>query len=504
VGGTDDTGTPATNTSRRKVLQGLGAGVAVPSLMGCAETPAPVQADMGLVINQGDSNYESWRTQLSWHPTPSSRKPSKIVRPHRTEQVAEAVNYAIANGLKIAVKSGGHNYYESWMRDDAMLIDLHDFRHVEVNSEQGTVWVEPSVWSHSLLLALRPHGLAFPISTCATLGMGGYLMGGGVGYGWQDWGMACHNVLAAEIVTANGEVVLASKDAHEDLFWAARGGLAGFPGIVTKWKLQCHPDPQAVRVTTQIFPLSMTSELSDASQAAGQKRIDGVHLHLIIAPTPMLGAVFLPPEEAASLGIKESHVCLLESYVFAHSQAAAAKASDQVFSAPVFSKALATTTNEGEGLVSIYQELKGREITYTDQVCVPIWSDQPTTCIEAVLDTLVTSEANAAYLAFLINGRDMRRDDACFSMARPGSGSLSFYGVWFNDNQTPTADWAARMGDLLDPLSEGFYINEVDCFRHPEQVKRSYSKENWQRLKAVNKAYDLAGVFHTFPGFSQA
>ena len=499
----NDTDKQAAATSRRQVLKGIGAGIVLPSLSSCAQPSSPTPPDMGLVIDKGDSNYESWRTQLSWHPTPSSRKPGKIVRPHTIAQVVEAVRYARGNGLKISVKSGGHNYYESWMRDDGLLLDLHDFRDVEVNAQENTAWVGPSVWCYSLLLALQPHGLTFPISTCATLGMGGYIMGGGIGYGWQDWGMACHSVLAVEIVTANGEIVIASATENEDLFWAARGGLAGFPGIVTKWKLQCHPDPDAVRVTTKVFPLSKMPEAIAASQAMGLKRMHGVHLQLVVAPTSMLGAVLLPPEQAASLELVESHVCLVESYVFAGSQEAAATTTDLVFSDPVFSQAVATTTNEGRGLISIYQELKGREVTYTDQICVPVWSDRPAECIETVLETLTKSEADAAYMAFLINGRDMHQDDASFSMGRTGSGSLSFYGVWFNDNQQPTANWATRMGELLEPLSEGYYINEVDCFRHPEQVERAYSKKNLQRLQAVNEAYDPEGLFHTFPGFAR-
>ena len=223
--------------SRRQLLKSLGvAGVALPALTACSESKAPGQPgplDMGLVIERGDANYESWRTQLSWHGTASRRKPVKIVRPNRVEQVADAVRYARRHGLKISVKSGGHNYYESWMRDDALLLDMHDFRHVEVDAQTSSAWVGTSVWSYSLLMALKPYGLAFPVATCATLAMGGYIMGGGIGYGWQDWGMACHNVLAVEVVTADGEVLIASADKHSDLFWAARGGIAGFPGIVT-------------------------------------------------------------------------------------------------------------------------------------------------------------------------------------------------------------------------------------------------------------------------------
>ncbi len=494
-------------TSRRHWLKNLGlAGVAVPALSACGtqSTPEPEPLDLGLVIDRGDANYESWRTQLSWHGTASRRKPSKIVRPSDVEQVAATVRYARQHGLKVSVKSGGHNYYESWMRDDALLLDMHDFRDVEVDPEERTAWVGPSVWSFSLLMALEPHGLAFPVSTCATLGMGGYIMGGGIGYGWQDWGMACHNVLAVEVVTAEGEIVIATKDDHADLYWASKGGIAAFPGIVTRWKLQCHPDPKALRVTAKVFPASKLDAAVAATQAIGQRRTKGVHLHVVVLPAPMVGAVFMPPEEAAALGLTESHVCLIECYVFADSPDAAAEVTDTAFSDPIFDRALATIVHEGTGLMSIYKELKGREVTFVDQKCVPVWSDKPVETLNAVLDTLKNSEATAAYLAFLVNGRDMHEDDACFSMARPGSGSMSFYGVWAGNNAEGTANWATRMADLVDPFVEGYYINEVDCFRHPEQVPKSYSAKNWQRLGAVNKKYDPDGLFHTFPGFSRA
>ena len=182
-------------------------------------------------------------------------------------------------------------------------------------------------------------------------------------------------------------------------------------------------------------------------------------------------------------------------------KAAAAQITDDAFSDDAFGRAIATTTNEGHGMISVFQELKGREVTFADQKCVPVWSDKPVEALNAVLETLMNSPADAAYLAFLINGRDMHRDDACHSMARAGSGSMSFYGVWFNDNEESTAAWASQLGALLSPLAEGFYVNEVDCFRHPEQVEKSYTADNWQRLQAINKAYDPDGLFHTFPGF---
>ena len=112
--------------------------------------------------------------------------------------------------------------------------------------------------------------------------------------------------------------------------------------------------------------------------------------------------------------------------------------------------------------------------------------------------------ADAAYVALLINGRDMRLDDGAFSMAGPGSGSMSCYGVWMIKPEEPVAEWAAQMGAVLSPMSEGFYINEVDAFRHPEQVRRSYTDEALARLREINQTYDPDERIHVFPGFREA
>ena len=181
------------------------AGASAPFLSACGEferggssvdtaLTIPKPHDIGLAINKGGSNYESWRDQLAWHSYVSEREPAMFVRPNNRDQLVAAVQFARANGLRVSTKSGGHNYYESWMRDDCLVLDLYNFRGAEGDETDSTAWVEPSIWSHSFISALKHFKLAFPVPPCLTVSLGGYIMGGGIGFGWQDWGMACDNV----------------------------------------------------------------------------------------------------------------------------------------------------------------------------------------------------------------------------------------------------------------------------------------------------------------------
>ena len=504
----------STDVSRRKALGFLAAmGVGVPGLVSCADSTLdvddgashdvpPAAIDMGMIIARGAKNYESWRGQLSWHTYVSERRPALFVRPETTEQIVAAVRFAAANGLKISTKSGGHNYYESWMREDSLVLDMYNFRHVEVDPEGKTAWVDPSVWSFNLLTALKPYELAFPVATCASVGMGGYVMGGGIGYGWQDWGLACDNVLAAEVITASGDVILATPESHSDLYWAARGGVAGFPGVVRRWKLQCHDEPKKIRVTAKMFPASMMPDVIDASQAEADKQIPGLHIHVVVVPTMMAKAVFLPPDVAADLTIDDKYVCMAEMYVLADTETELDRITDDRFTAPIFSEALATSVHAGNnGLLSVYQELKGREITVTNQICSAVWTPRMKESMDAIMSILENSSADLAYAAMLLNGKNMHDEAGAYSMAGQGSGSLSVYGVWFSDNEGDVARWADAISERLDPFAEGRYINETDCFRRPDHVAKAYSAEKWVKLKQVNKTYDPAGLFHTFPGF---
>lgn len=158
-----------------------------------------------------------------------------IVRPNSAADVALAVRFAVDNELEIMVRSGGHGVHAA-MTGDGILIDMRNLAQVAVLSGNqvqvgsGATWIEVAE-------ALAPHGLAITSGDTASVGVGGLTVGGGVGWLVRSHGLTIDNLVAAEVVTANGEIVRASHDENADLFWAIRGGGGNF-GIITTFTFE--------------------------------------------------------------------------------------------------------------------------------------------------------------------------------------------------------------------------------------------------------------------------
>ena len=181
----------------------------------------------GSVIGRQDLNYESWRRGIAWQPYRTDihgRYPELIAQVESEADVITAVRFASAQGLKVAIKSGGHSESGAFLRNDSLLIDLGRLQSVTVDKESGTFQAQPGVWTRNLAEILRQNGLAFPVAHNATVALGGYILAGGHGLNPDAWGtFACFNILAADVVTANGELVHCNAEEHADLFWAVRG-----------------------------------------------------------------------------------------------------------------------------------------------------------------------------------------------------------------------------------------------------------------------------------------
>lgn len=206
-------------------------------------------------VHRGDPTYEQARTSMVWNALTPDRYPEAIVRVTSDHHVVDAVQMARTCGLQVAVRSGGHSWVGSPLRDDTILIDLSARTAVHIDAARRTATVEPAVTSIQLAEALAEHGLAFPVGHCASVGMGGYLLSGGLGWNSGAWGPACASVIGVDVVTADGEMIHATDDEHADLLWAARGGGPGFPGIVTRFHLALQPLPKAITTTTQVYDI---------------------------------------------------------------------------------------------------------------------------------------------------------------------------------------------------------------------------------------------------------
>lgn len=168
------------------------------------------------------------------------RRPAAIVRPADAAEVARAVRYARDAGLALAVRGGGHSPAGHGVADGALVIDLSALKEITVDPRRRVATAGGGVLAGEYVRATFAEGQTTPLGDTPTVGLGGLILGGGVGYLARRHGLTIDNLLGVEIVTAEGQLIRASAEEHPELFWAVRGGGGNF-GIVTRFELRTHP-----------------------------------------------------------------------------------------------------------------------------------------------------------------------------------------------------------------------------------------------------------------------
>ena len=166
---------------------------------------------------------------MVWNERIPQRFPDAIVTVTSDADVIEAVKLARSRKVPIAVRAGGHSWIGTSLRDGGMLIDLSRLNGVTVDVTARTATAQPAIKNTELVTALMQHGLALPAGHCPTVAIGGYLLNGGQGWNQGGWGPACENILAIDLVNADGDLITADAQHIPELLWAARGGGPGFP-----------------------------------------------------------------------------------------------------------------------------------------------------------------------------------------------------------------------------------------------------------------------------------
>lgn len=169
-----------------------------------------------------------------------SKSPGLIAQCSSTHGIAQAVKFARANDLAVAVKGGGHNVAGYALCDDGLVIDLSPMKQVVVDEDTPTVVVQGGALLEDLDRATHRFGLAVPTGVVSKIGVAGLTLGGGCGWLSRRYGLTCDSLLSCDIVTAQGETLTAHQTEHADLFWALRGGAGNF-GIVSSLTFRAHP-----------------------------------------------------------------------------------------------------------------------------------------------------------------------------------------------------------------------------------------------------------------------
>ena len=191
----------------------------------------------GEVVGPQDAAYDEARKVYNGM---IDRRPAAVVRCTGTADAAAAIEVAREEGVDLSVRGGGHSAPGFGTNDGGIVVDLGPLQDVVVDQEAGTARAGGGCTWKVFNEATHAHGLATTGGIIGSTGIAGLTLGGGIGYLSRKYGLSCDNLVSAEVVTADGEVVLASENEHQDLFWALRGGGGNF-GVVTTFEYRMHP-----------------------------------------------------------------------------------------------------------------------------------------------------------------------------------------------------------------------------------------------------------------------
>ena len=210
----------------------------------------------GELIGPNDRSYDASRTV--WNGM-IEKYPAVIVYCADVADVVSAVQFARDYHLLVAVRGGGHSISGSSVCDGGMVIDLSRMKGIWIDPGQQTAWAQAGLTLSEFVQATQTYGLATTTGTVGGTGLAGLTLGGGLGWFMGKYGLTIDNLLAVDLVTADGQLLKASASEHPDLFWGVRGGGGNF-GIVTAFELQLHPVGQ-VLAGKVVYPVECAREV---------------------------------------------------------------------------------------------------------------------------------------------------------------------------------------------------------------------------------------------------
>lgn len=446
----------------------------------------------GQVMTSTDAGYENLRHESVWNRLTPARYPQMVVQVATEQDIVEAVRFARANRMKIAVRGGGHSWVGFSLRDESLLIDLGHLTQVSINPETRTAAIQPAVSGRDLNRQLAMHGLAFPVGHCPTVVLSGFLLNGGLGWNFNNWGPSCFSVEAANVVTADGNLVVANEQQHADLLWAIRGAGPGFFAVVTKYYLKLYPVPRAITTSNYYYPLQRIEEVGTWAASITERLPKEVELTIFFAPAP--------PSIAERCRSSNGFVCIVSATAFVDTVSEAAATLSILESCPVADECLQKEVNQPtplEALLAMGGMLWPERHRYLADT---LWSNSPpaqvlTTAREYFLRAPSPQSLAVFVLATGGSGSAVPLPDAAFSLR--ARALLLCYAIWERpEDDSANAAWHRETITALDPFAMGHYVGESDIVAHPERASRSFANANWQRLQSLRQQYDPEGLFH--------
>jgi FAD/FMN-containing dehydrogenase len=430
----------------------------------------------GRVILPGQAGYDEGRTVFMGG---FDRRPAFVARPADASDVQHIVTFVRENSLDLAVRSGGHSGAGHSTTDGGVVLDLHDLKHLDIDVDGRTVWAETGLTAGEYSTAVGAHGLATGFGDTGSVGIGGITLGGGIGYLTRKHGLTIDSLLAADIVTADGQLVRADAEAHSDLFWAIRGGGGNF-GVATRFQFRLHPVDQVVG---GLLLLPATVDVVAGLAAVAASAPEELSLIANVMPAPPMP--FVPEAHHGKLS-----VMVLLCYAGDVLCGEAAVAPLRQLAAPI---------------VDMVRPMRYPEIFPPEDPSYRPMAVARTLFLEHVdrevastmVEYLEASDAVMRVAQFRILGGAMARvsNDATAFAHRSSRIMVSVAAFYTGPEDRPGREqWVLDFASALEQGDRGVYVNFMGD-ESTERVRAAYPGSTWTRLAAIKARYDPCNVF---------
>jgi FAD/FMN-containing dehydrogenase len=436
-----------------------------------------LQADLdGRVMAPGEPGYDEGRTVFYGG---FDRRPAAIVRAANAEDVSRVISLARETGVELAIRSGGHSIPGHSTTEAGIVLDLRDLNELEIDVEGRAAWVGGGVTTGRYTDAAAEHGLATPFGDTGSVGISGLTLGGGVGYLVRKLGLTVDSLLAADVVTADGELLRTDSDSHPDLFWALRGGGGNF-GVVTRLQLRLH---ELDGVVGGMLILPATAETIQGFIAEAEAAPEELSTIAAVMPAPPMP--FLPAEQHGRLIVFAVLVYAGEveagERAMAPFRALAEPIADML--GPKRYPEIFVPGEEG------FHPVGSVRTMYVDTV--------DRSAAETIVEQLQASTAMMAAVQLRVLGGAAARvaDDATAYAHRQSPIMVNVAALFGSPDEAPVHEpWVVGLADALRQDDQGAYVNFLDN-EGEERIRAAFPGKTWDRLVAVKRRYDPTNLF---------
>ncbi len=430
----------------------------------------------GKVITPDHPGYDDARRVFF---TAFNRRPAAIVRASDASDVARVVNLAREAGAELAVRSGGHSRAGHGTSEGGVVLDLSEMNSIEIDPVTRTAWAQTGAKAGDYTTATGRHGLATGLGDAATVGIGGITLGGGIGFLVRKCGLTIDDVLGAEVVTADGELVEVDEESHADLFWALRGG-GGNVGVATRLRFRLHEIDQVVGGMLMLpAGVDVITGLIAAAEAAPEE----LSIIANVVKAPPIPAV--PPEH-------HGKPIVMAQMVYAGDVEAG-------------QRAIAPIRSLAAPLADMVHPMRYPEIYDGPEGARPAAAAGTNVFVdglaaagaEAILEHLETSTAPMPAAQLRVLGGAMARvpDDATAFGHRGAKMMVNIAAMYANPEDGPEHEaWARGLATGLADEDAGAYVGFLGD-DGDQGVRRAYPPATLERLVEVKRQYDPDNLF---------